>query len=100
AATQPSAPSLHDALPISYSTRSRKTKTQTKGLPDDCVTERINSGTNTAQATTVRGPKSPPRMGGVSPNATRKWYKKNPGNRSTRSEEHTSELQSRENIVC
>src|SRR5690606_40212915 len=77
--------SLHDALPISFSTDAAATPTRSRppGWPRKSTTRSPRSA--------VRKPRSSSWTSMATPR---------PFNRSPRSEEHTSELQSRENLVC
>src|SRR5690606_39834373 len=79
--------SLHDALPISFDGRRR---------------HRPSPARNPAAATAAA---APPSLSGRAAGPARRnrplrWLPRQARHRRRRSEEHTSELQSRENLVC
>src|SRR5690606_41769885 len=82
--------SLHDALPISIR-RNWRTWASWTAAPSVCLTKTASSRARATRAKTAmrfRCPAPPPSASGTCCCRTR------------RSEEHTSELQSRENLVC
>src|SRR5690606_42142361 len=91
AATEPYTLSLHDALPISAMLAESPTVTTSDAPPCAAMSSARSSGLAVLGNVTAPTPRSCTRC---RPGA---WPSANAG---TRSEEHTSELQSRENLVC
>src|SRR5690606_39668021 len=93
APTETSTLSLHDALPIwegrSSQRRERSVLDIGRQRPDSAASARAARAQGQTRTEPASGASSP-----GSPNATRARR------RPQRSEEHTSELQSRENLVC
>src|SRR5690606_42136053 len=79
--------SLHDALPISPTASDSGAVVATSRAPDSSVTA--------SEPCTARVRRAPPELRTSTASSTVV-----PGSTAYRSEEHTSELQSRENLVC
>src|SRR5690606_40274962 len=90
--TTPSTPSLHDALPILIA---RSAPQPSRARPTaDASANSITAALYSASQVPRDSP--PPAM----PRASTQPWPRLASRRSRRSEEHTSELQSRENLVC
>src|SRR5690606_41649864 len=87
------APSLHDALPILNRIASQASFNGLKGLDGTFGVQNFQVGANAGETISVRGGDARgSQLGAVVAQTT--------GLTDTRSEEHTSELQSRENLGC
>src|SRR5690606_41981191 len=93
----PSTPALHDALPI-YTTHSQEApnghENHATDPPDEQSREGPRDGGRAGRGGRARGERGEGRQGG------RRKGQGRGAARQGRSEEHTSELQSRENLVC
>src|SRR5690606_39653922 len=91
---------LHGALPISY--RAYDFATRQSGAAFDCAAGPVNASPNNTGARQL--PPARPAWLWYPYADTDRFPELNPTDRNntgrTRSEEHTSELQSRENLVC
>src|SRR5690606_41799183 len=87
--------SLHDALPISCSPSPRRSG---RGYP--CSTPRVVWCARCWRTTHGGGTRRPGTSSSTRHTSPRRSCSRPPDNCALRSEEHTSELQSRENLVC
>src|SRR5206468_8593120 len=92
--------SLHDALPISFARPSTVVILE----PSACTAKMVHDLALRPSTSTVHAPHwlvSQPTCAPVRRSCSRKkWTRSRRGSTSPRSEEHTSELQSRSDLVC